>query len=118
MRMRSDGPRGAAGAFAALLALVLCVPVRGAAAPDPYREVSLALGQELVALFPAVEGYVVSVAGDEAYVDLAEKDLVKPGMELQVYRAGAEMKHPVTGQVLGVSETAIGHLRLAEVREK
>jgi hypothetical protein len=76
------------------------------------------VGEGLLALFPAVEGYVVSASGGEAYVDLAQKDLVRPGMELQVYRPGAEMIHPVTKQVLGSYEKELGVLSLAEVREK
>jgi hypothetical protein len=107
------------GSLAALLAVA--PPPAGAAAPgggDPYQRVSLALAQGLVAMFPVAEGYVVSVADGEAYVDLAEKDLMRPGMELQLYRPGAEMVHPVTKQVLGTFETDLGYLRLTEVREK
>ena len=107
------------GSLAALFAVAF-PPARAVAAPggDPYQRVSLALAQDLVALFPAAEGYVVSVDGAEAYLDLAEKDLMRPGMELQLYRPGAEMVHPVTKQVLGTYETDLGYLRLTEVREK
>ena len=113
--MRARGVRlFAAGVVAALF----CGAPLPAAGADPYREVSLALGEGLLALFPAVEGYVVSASGGEAYVDLARKDLVKPGMELQVYRPGAEMIHPVTKQVLGSYEKDLGVLSVTEVREK
>lgn len=101
-----------------LVAAMFCAAPLPAAGADPYRDVSLALGEGLLALFPAVEGYVVSTSGKEAYVDLAQKDLVKPGMELQVYRAGADMIHPVTKQVLGSYEKDLGVLSLTEVREK
>ncbi len=104
----------AVGLFAALL----WASPRPAAGADPYREVSLALGEELLALFPAVEGYVVSASGGEAYLDLAAKDLLRPGMELQVYRPGEEMVHPVTRQVLGAYEKHLGVLSVTEVREK
>jgi hypothetical protein len=108
------------GCFAALIAAGL--PRPGAAASsggsDPYQRVSLALGQGLVAMFPAAEGYVVSTSGSEAYIDLAQKDLLKPGMELQVYRPGDDMIHPVTKQVLGAYEKNLGLLRVTEVREK
>ena len=102
----------------AAAAVVLAVVQSPAAAADPYREVSLALGQGLVALFPAAEGYVVSASGKEVYVDLAQKDLLRAGMELQVYRPGDEMIHPVTRQVLGAYEKNLGLLRVTEVREK
>lgn len=112
---RSAAVRLIAGGLAAALLAGGPIP---AGAADHYREVSLALGQGLVALFPAVEGYVVSASGAEAYIDLAQKDLLKPGMELQVYRPGADMIHPVTRQVLGAYEKSLGVLRVTEVREK
>ena len=114
-RVRARGVRLVA---AGLVAAVFCGAPLPAAGADPYRDVSLALGEGLLALFPAVEGYVVSASGAEAYVDLALKDLVKPGMELQIYRPGADMIHPVTKQVLGSYEKDLGVLSVTEVREK
>lgn len=118
--MRTPAFRGVMiGSLAALLALAP-PPAGSASAPgggDPYQKVSLSLAQGLVAMFPAAQGYVVSVDGGEAFVDLAEKDLMRPGMELQLYRTGADMVHPVTKQVLGTYETDLGHLRLTEVRD-
>jgi hypothetical protein len=101
----------------AAAALFVLTPLRAAAA-DPYREVSLALGQGLVALFPPLEGYVVTASGGEVYVDLAAKDLLRPGMELQIYRPGEEMIHPVTKERLGTYEKSLGVVRITEVREK
>ena len=101
----------------AAAALLLFTPLRAAAA-DPYREVSLALGQGLVALFPPLEGYVVTASGGDIYVDLAAKDLLRPGMELQIYRPGEEMIHPVTKERLGTYEKSLGVVRITEVREK
>ena len=112
--VRARGVRLVAAGFVAALFCVVPFPAAGA---DPYREVSLALGEGLLALFPAVEGYVVSASGGEAYVDLSLKDLVKPGMELQIYRPGADMIHPVTKQVLGSYEKNLGVLSVTEVRE-
>ena len=119
-RMRRRALRGAMIVSLSGLLAVAPPPAGAAAAPadgDPYQKVSLALAQSLVAMFPAAQGYVVSVDGGEAFVDLAEKDLMRPGMELQLYRAGADMVHPVTKQVLGTYETDLGHLRLIEVRD-
>lgn len=101
-----------------LVAALLCAVPRPAAGGDPYRDVSLALGEGLLALFPAIEGYVVSTSGGEAYIDVSQKDLVRPGLELQIYRPGAEMIHPVTRQVLGSYENDLGVLSVTEVREK
>ncbi len=116
MQARENGVKARSLRLAAVW--LAAAMVAGAGAAGPYVEVSLALGQGLVRLFPAAEGYVVSVDAGEAYIDLAEKDLLRPGMELQVYRPGAEMVHPVTKQVLGAYETTLGHLRITEVRER
>jgi hypothetical protein len=119
MRERVAGSKGGAARLIAggIVALLMCAP-GAAAGADPYRDVALALGQGLVALFPAADGYVVSAAAGDAYVDLTEKDLVLPGLELQIYRPGAEMIHPVTKQVLGAYEKNLGLLRVTEVRDK
>lgn len=115
------GSRGRGALCATVLAAVLALaaaPSPCAAAADPYQSVTLALGQGLVALFPAAEGYVVSSSGREVFVDLAEKDLMRPGMELQVYRPGQPMVHPVNKQVLGTYEQTVGFLAVSEVRDK
>ena len=114
---RGTGARGVRLVAAGLVAVLCCCVPFPAAGAEPYRDVSRALGEGLLALFPAVEGYVVSTSGAEAYVDVAEKNLVRPGMELQVYRQGAQMVHPVTRQVLGAYEQDLGFLSLTEVRE-
>ncbi len=101
-----------------MLAASLVWAAPGRSVEDPYRKVSLALGQELVAFFPPVEGFVVSVKGEEVFTDLGEKDLVRQGVELLVYRPGADIVHPATGEVLGQFEENLGYLALREVREK
>lgn len=113
-------PSGWASLLAAIpfIALFMIPGALRAAGADPYQTLTLALGQGLVAFFPAVEGYVVSVSGREVFIDLAEKDLLRPGMELQIYRPGREMVHPVNKQVLGTYEQTLGYLTVAEVREK
>ena len=100
------------------LALALSFLLPAGAAADPYRESALDLTGRLVALFPPGEGYVVSLPAGEVYVDLAEANLMSPGMELFVYREGADIVHPVTGDVLGKHEESLGYLTIKEVREE
>ncbi|MBI3781015.1 MAG: hypothetical protein HY278_08180, partial [candidate division NC10 bacterium] len=64
-----------------------------------------------------VQGSVVGVEGDRILIDLGAKQKVHQGMELQVYREGDEVKHPVTGQVLGRRDKRLGLLRVVEVKE-
>ncbi len=67
--------------------------------------------------FPVLQGSVVGVEGDRILIDLGAKQKVYEGMELQVYREGDEVKHPVTGQVLGRRDKRLGLLRVVEVKE-
>ncbi len=71
----------------------------------------------LAEAFPIVQGSVVGVEGDRILIDLGAKQKVHQGMELQVYREGDEVKHPVTGQILGRRDKRLGLLRVVEVKE-
>lgn len=112
--------RGVAGIGASVLVLTLFLflALPGRSFADSYREVALSLTQKLVTLFPPAEGYVVSLPAGEIYIDLAEADLMRPGMELVVYREGEDIVHPVTKEVLGKYEVILGYLTVREVQEK
>ncbi len=62
-------------------------------------------------------GYVVSVEGPAIYLDLTTKNGIAIGSQLQVYREGKELKHPVTGQVLGTVEEDIGLIQVTKLHE-
>ena len=64
--LRAAASRAALLAAAAAAALLCAVPPPArAASTDPYQAVSLALGQGLVAFFPAVEGFVRTAAAPD-----------------------------------------------------
>ncbi len=71
----------------------------------------------LAEAFPLVQGSVVGLEGDRVLIDLGAKQKIHQGMELQVYREGDEVKHPVTGQVLGRRDKRLGLLKVVEVKE-
>jgi hypothetical protein len=71
----------------------------------------------LAEAFPLVQGSVVGLEGDRVLIDLGTKQKIHQGMELQVYREGDEVKHPVTGQVLGRRDKRLGLLKVVEVKE-
>jgi FG-GAP-like repeat len=75
------------------------------------------LSTEIVDLFPKVEGDVVKVQGNEAFVTLGAPDNIREGMELSVVRKGEEFKHPLTGVILGRFEEDIGVLIVGKVSE-
>jgi len=72
---------------------------------------------KLAEAFPAVQGSVTGVERDRVLIDLGVKQVYQ-GMELQVYREGDEVKHPVTGEVLGRRDKRLGLLRVVDVKEK
>jgi FG-GAP-like repeat len=75
------------------------------------------LSSEIVNLFPKVEGDVVKVQGNEAFITLGAPDNIREGMELSVVRKGDEFKHPLTGVVLGRFEDDIGVIIISKVSE-
>ena len=75
------------------------------------------LSTEIVDLFPKVEGDVVKVQGNEAFITLGAPDNIREGMELSVVRKGEEFKHPLTGVALGRFEEDIGVIIINKVSE-
>jgi len=71
----------------------------------------------LVDLFPKITGEVVEVSGTTLTLDIGRKDGVRPGLEVELFREGREIRHPKTGAVLGRSETTLGTVRVTETQE-
>jgi len=71
--------------------------------------------QDVVAAFPAVEGMVVAVEGDRIYLDLTDKDGVRPGQEFTIFRKGEVFRHPINGRPLGRYEQVLGHAQVQRV---
>ncbi|MDD5560119.1 FG-GAP-like repeat-containing protein [Candidatus Methylomirabilis sp.] len=102
------------------LAVAIFIPLMASQA----RALEPAFGQaaeeaaaKLADAFPVVKGSVTGVERDRVLIDLGAKQVYQ-GMELQVYREGDEVKHPVTGEVLGRRDKKLGLLRVVEVKEK
>lgn len=62
-------------------------------------------------------GYVVSVEGPAIYLDLTAKNGMTVGSQFRVYREGKELKHPITGQILGTVEEDIGLIQVTKLLE-
>ncbi len=75
------------------------------------------LVEQVLGLFPKVDGDVVEVANGVVTLSLGRKDGLVSGIELSVYREGRELRHPRTGAVLGRTEEAVGRLRVEQVFE-
>ena len=86
--------------------------------PAPVSAASLTvLVDQLVDLFPKVDGEIVDVKADSVTLDVGRKHGVQPGLDLEVFREGKEIIHPKTGKVLGREEKVLGRLRVTEVQE-
>jgi hypothetical protein len=84
--------------------------------PGPAAPIT-ALVEQLADLFPKVEGEVLEVRGDTVTLGLGHRNGLHPGLNLELYRAGREIRHPRTGQVLGRTEESLGSVRVSEVQE-
>jgi hypothetical protein len=75
------------------------------------REAGELLYQSIREAFPPL-GYVVSVDGKEAVVDLGSEAGLKDGDTLEVVAEGEQIIHPVTGKVLSAPMKVIGELKV------
>lgn len=75
-------------------------------------------GKKIAGIFPLMQGMVVKVEGDRVLVDLGARRGAYEGMELEVYREGEEVKHPISGQILGRRDVQRGVIRVVEVKEE
>ena len=89
-----------------------------AQAPASAAPLSMsALAQQVTSLFPVLEGEVIDVSGPTLTLAVPRATGARPGLALEVFREGREIKHPRTGQVLGKAEQAIGRAVVTEVFE-
>jgi len=107
-----------------VLVAVLACPASGQAPSQPTPPAQPAgpslittLAEQIVRLFPQLDGDVIEVQGGTATLSIGKRDGLQPGVELEVYRQGRELRHPRTGQVLGHTEQALGRVRVTEVFE-
>lgn len=114
-RVRHRRRRWSALAAVALWWLVAWTgPVSAGVADEVGATFGLIL-QDVVGAFPAVEGLVVAVDGEQIYMDLTEKDGVQPGQEYTIFRKGDVFRHPMTGRPMGRFEEIIGYAQVKRV---
>lgn len=75
------------------------------------------LVDQIVSLFPKVEGEVIEARGATLTLTLGRRDGIQPGLFLSLYREGRELRHPKTGQLLGRAEQSLGHVVVEQVME-
>jgi hypothetical protein len=85
----------------------------GAAGPTGSAPMT-ALVDQLMDLFPKVEGEVLEVRDTSLTLSAGRKEGARPGLEVEVYRQGREIKHPKTGEILGRAEDSLGVTRIGQ----
>lgn len=70
---------------------------------------------QIEAMYPRVEGLVVSLEGGDVLLDLKEGDPIQPGDKLKLFRYGEEVLHPVTQKKLGRKETELGEIEVVQI---
>jgi hypothetical protein len=73
-----------------------------------------ALVDQLMDLFPKVEGEVLEVRDTSLTLGAGAKEGARPGLEVELYREGREIRHPKTGEVLGRAEDSLGVTRMVQ----
>ena len=72
---------------------------------------------QLAQRFPHLQGEVVDVQGEQLFLSLGVRDQLLEGMRLNVFREGAELTSPSTGEVLGRLEEDLGTVTVTQVAE-
>ena len=86
--------------------------------PGPTTSAPMtALVDQLLDLFPKVEGEVLEVRAGGLTLGAGAKAGARPGLEIELFREGREIRHPKTGQILGRSEDVLGTTRIGEAQQ-
>jgi hypothetical protein len=117
--MRSISGRPLVVCAALLLTVTGAAAQQSSQAPAPPPPIAplTALVDQLVDLFPKVEGEVLEARDGNLTLDAGRRHGVRPGLELELFREGREIRRPKTGEVLGKAEQPLGRVRITEVQE-
>jgi hypothetical protein len=107
--------RGGLALLTALLLLVTAVPPARAGVADQVGATFGLLIQDVVGAFPPTEGLVVVAEKERLFIDLTEKDGVRPGQEYSVFRKGDVFRHPINGRPLGRYEDVLGSAQIVRI---
>jgi hypothetical protein len=98
--------------------LAILAAATGFAQSPPPAPVSItALVDQTVALFPKVEGDVIEAQEQTLTLSVGRRAGVQPGLVLETFREGREIRHPKTGVVLGKTEEPVGRAVVTQIFE-
>jgi hypothetical protein len=105
----------AAGALLVLAALLPAGPAAAGLA-DRIGVTFTLMADEFIQAFQPVEGIVVSLEGDEIFLDIGSGRGGQVGQEYTIFRKGAPFVHPLTGRPLGRYEDVLGWAQIRRVQ--
>ncbi len=74
------------------------------------------MADEFIQAFQPVEGIVVTLEGDEIFIDIGSGRGAQVGQEYTIFRKGAPFMHPLTGRPLGRHEEVLGWAQVRRVQ--
>ena len=76
------------------------------------------LANKIVGELPLVEGYIIRIDGGEVILDIGRTGGLRKGMKCIIYKEGAPIKHPITGEILGKETKVLGEVLVNESFDK
>lgn len=67
---------------------------------------------------PLFEGTVIKVDEEQVYIDIGNDMGVRKGNKFTLYRKGEEIKHPVSGEIMGYNVTPLGEAVATNIQER
>ena len=111
------GARAAAVVVAAaLLAMAVAAAPAAAGIADRIGATFTLMADEFIQAFQPVEGMVVSVEGEEIFLDIGTSRGGQVGQEYTIFRKGEAFTHPLTGKPLGRYEEILGWAQVRRVQ--
>jgi len=76
------------------------------------------LARKITESLPLVDGYVIRIDGIKLIIDVGRNGGLKKGMKCVIYKEGAPIKHPITGEILGKETDVIGEVLVTDAFDK
>ena len=86
--------------------------------PEDLRKMATKIAVAVYNAMPMAQGVVIKVETSEFMVDMGEEKGLKKGMKVVVFKEGEEIKHPLTGELLGRKNKKLGEIILRDVQTK
>jgi len=86
-------------------------------AGPPTSAPMTALVDQLLDLFPKFEGEVLEAQGNSLTLGAGVQAGARPGLDVELFREGREIRHPRTGEILGRAEESLGTARITQAQE-